>query len=147
MQYPPSHSSSSGFKLCPKKRYANHVAVAIPSLPRCLDSLHYVSLGWIRCPACHFLLAHRLRARMVHWYVSAWSYSESRSGSTNLQWEDEQVKRGELWRTLGNMTRHAQDELKLTSHSPISRLHSRNLPSEPLPRLLDSQIRPLPHPG
>jgi hypothetical protein len=46
-------------------------AVAIPSLPRCFDPLHYVSLGWIRCSAHHLLPAHRLRARMVHWYVFA----------------------------------------------------------------------------
>ena len=57
------------------------IAVAIPSLPRRFDSLHHVSLGWIRCPAHHFLPAHRLRARMVHWYVCAcptlsmWQYT------------------------------------------------------------------------
>src|SRR3954469_11789716 len=43
-------------------------ALAIPSLPRCLDPVHNLPLDRLRCAPVLLLPAHCLRAGLVHWY-------------------------------------------------------------------------------
>ena len=67
----------TGAPACPTRLFhTDPYTSAISILPRCLDSLHDISLGWYRCPALHLLLAHRFCSRMVHRYVSSQPISQ-----------------------------------------------------------------------
>jgi len=60
----------TGFPTCPTRLFHTDPSTpAISILPRCLDSLHDISLGWYRCLTLYLLPAHRFCSRMVHRYV------------------------------------------------------------------------------
>lgn len=60
----------TGDPTCPTRLFHTDPSTpAISILPRCLDSLHDISLGWYRCLAPYLLPAHRFCSRMVHRYV------------------------------------------------------------------------------